>query len=483
MRFFRCCTSKSVLSRFWLLASILLLTPRMGLAQPAFITNGLVAFYPFSGDFNDQSGNGLALANFGGNLGADRFGTTNSALILTNGATLSTVVPVPITSNGDRTIALWVGPISKTALPYGRLVGWGGGPLGFTTLFYRSYKPNAFAMDAGGAIASVLPGVTPLGTWTHLVWTYSTNLGLSSFYVNGVKKNTTIETGTAATQLNTTSGPLILGDISQVEYAAAAAFNGYLDEVRVYSRVLSDAEVQGLYNYDSVPEPQKVHTALATAQVVNGFIVGYQITDAGYGYTNPPGVTFVGGGGHGAAASTVISNKVVIAINPDEPGRSYNSSVSVVIDPPPFPPTQALANSSLTNDAVLAIAITDGGHGYGSTPPPVSLIGTGTGATAVATVQNGLVTAITVTKGGSGYTAPPTVLIAPPAAYSSLTATVSQLQLNLSVTPGYTFQIQSSTNAANWVNFGPAFLATNTVITQLVNVSGSPQFFRVAQIP
>ncbi len=455
----------------------------MGSAQPAFITNGLVAFYPFSGDFSDQSGNGLSLANFGGNLGPDRFGTNNSSLILTNGASLSTVVPLPVTGNGDRTIALWVGPIAKTALPYGRLVGWGGGPLGFTTLYYKSYKPNAFAMDAGGAIASVAPGLTPLGTWTHLVWTYTTNLGFSSFYINGVKKSTTIETGTVSTPLNTSSGPLILGDISQVEYAAAAAFNGYLDEVRVYSRALSDAEVQGLYNYDSVPEPQKVHTALATAQVVNGFIVGYQITDAGYGYTNPPAVTFVGGGGHGAAASTVISNSVVVAINADEPGRGYSSSVTIVLDPPPFPPTQAIATSSLTNDAVLAISVTDGGHGYGSTAPPVSLIGTGTGATAVATVQNGVVTAITVTKGGSGYTAPPTVLIAPPASYSSLTATVSQLQLNLSVTPGYTFQIQSSTNAFTWVNFGSAFLATNTSITQLVNVSGSPQFFRIAQIP
>lgn len=475
--------SQTILSRICLFAWFLLLTAGSSVAQPAFITNGLVAFYPFSGDFNDQSGNGLGLANFGGTLGQDRFGTNSASLLITNGATLSTVLPLPITGNSDRTISLWVGPIAKTTLPYGRFLGWGGGATGFTTLFYKTYKPNAFAMDAGGAIASVAPGLTPLGSWTHLAWTYTTNLGYSSFYINGVKKSTTIEAGTSQSQLSTTVGPLILGEVTQVGSPASAPFTGYLDEVRVYSRTLSDTEIKGLFNYESIPEPQKVHAAQATPQVVNGFIVGYQITDGGYGYTNAPLVSFVGGGGHGAAASTVISNEVVIAINPDEPGRGYSSAVTVIIDPPPFPPTQTLATSSLTNDAVLAVVVTDGGHGYGSTPPPVSFIGTGSGAAATATVQNGVITAITVINGGSGYTSPPTVLIAPPASNASLAATVSQLQLNLTVSPGFTYQIQSSTNAANWVNFGAAFLATTTSITQVVNVSGSPQFFRVAQIP
>ena len=372
-------------------------------AQPAFITNGLVAFYPFSGNFLDQSGNGLSMANYGGVLGSDRFGTNNSALGLTNGATLSTTIGFPLTGNSDRSVSLWVGAVAKSAAPYGRLLGWGSGNLGFTTLYFRSYKPNPFAMDSGGAVVSVAPGFNPQGSWTHLVWTYTTNLGLSSFYVNGVKKASSLESGSASTTLNTAAGPLILGDISQVGFPTNALFNGFIDEVRVYSRALSDAEVKGLYGFEINPQPLKVRPATATAQVVNGFLVGATITDGGYGYTNAPGVNVVGSGGQGAVVSTVVSNEVVVAVSIDEAGKRYPSNTSLVIDPPPYPPTQAIAAASLTNDAVLAVSIIDGGHGYGTTPPPVTFVGSGSGATGTAIVQNGVVTGVMVTSGGSGY--------------------------------------------------------------------------------
>lgn len=474
------CSSRSIAGWGFLLFLTSLVT---AFAQPAFLTNGLVAFYPFNGDFHDQSGNGLSLVNYGGTLGADRFGTNNSALYMTNGATLSTTVALPLIGNMDRSVSLWVGPLAKTAAPYGRLMGWGSGNLGFTTLFFRSYKPNPFAMDSGGAVVSVAPGFNPQGSWTHLVWTYTTNLGLSTFYVNGVKRASTLESGAASTVLNTPSGPLIIGDVSQVGFPTNALFTGFVDEIRLYSRVLSDAEVKGVYSYETNPQPLKVRPATATAQVVNGFLVGATITDGGYGYTNAPGVSVVGSGGQGAILSTVVSNEVVVAINIDGAGKHYPSNTTLMIDPPPYPPTEAVGSASLTNDAVLAVSIVDGGHGYGTNPPPVSFVGSGSGAKATATVQNGVVTAIMVTSGGSGYTTAPTVVIGAPQALSSLTIATSQVRVDMDVSIGYSFQLQSSPDLKSWSNVGAAFLATTSPVSQSFNVENQGRYFRLVQVP
>lgn len=64
-----------------------------------------------------------------------------------------------------------------------------------------------------------------------------------------------------------------------------------------------------------------------------------------------------------------------------------------------------------------SIAVTDGGRGY-TTPPAVTIQGTGTGATFTASISNGAVTGITVNAAGDGYAAvpPPVVVIAPPPA-------------------------------------------------------------------
>ena len=64
---------------------------------------------------------------------------------------------------------------------------------------------------------------------------------------------------------------------------------------------------------------------------------------------------------------------------------------------------------------IASITVTNGGSGYISGAPVVSISGGGgSGATATATVENGAVTAATITNPGSGYTTPPTVVFSHP---------------------------------------------------------------------
>jgi hypothetical protein len=72
--------------------------------------------------------------------------------------------------------------------------------------------------------------------------------------------------------------------------------------------------------------------------------------------------------------------------------------------------TNAAGVALVDTGAVTAINVTFAGTNYGSVPV-VTITGTGSGATAEATVLNGIVTGITVTAPGTGYTVAPTVTI------------------------------------------------------------------------
>lgn len=74
--------------------------------------------------------------------------------------------------------------------------------------------------------------------------------------------------------------------------------------------------------------------ASATAAVYNGFVIGVHLAESGSGYTYPPFVRLIGGGGTGASAvATVVSNRVehIEIVNT---GRGYTSPPTVVVQCP-----------------------------------------------------------------------------------------------------------------------------------------------------
>ena len=79
-------------------------------------------------------------------------------------------------------------------------------------------------------------------------------------------------------------------------------------------------------------------TATATAIVSYGFVVAYTVTAGGAGYTEPPVVTVLGGGGTGATATALVANGMVTQINPVSPGSGYTGAPEVVISAPPVEP-------------------------------------------------------------------------------------------------------------------------------------------------
>jgi hypothetical protein len=260
-------------------------------------------------------------------------------------------------------------------------------------------------------------------------------------------------------------------------------FVGRFRSLSIFNRALSPGEARTLYEYEaSKGLPRQ---ASATPVVVNGFVVGATLADEGYGYLSAPAVRFLGGSGTGAAGYAVVEGGILVSIIMTNPGIGYATAPTIVVEPPPYPPTQARGVGSVVNGFVTGIVVVDGGRGYGNTPPPVHLLrGGGLGAKAVANVSNGVVTGITIVSPGSGYTSAPTVLIAAPPGSPKLGLEVSQVKVVLDLLRGYSYKVQTSADGGQtWMDMGFAFLAEEPRYTQIFDVIGASQLFRVLQVP
>jgi hypothetical protein len=96
---------------------------------------------------------------------------------------------------------------------------------------------------------------------------------------------------------------------------------------------------------------------------------------------------------------------------------SDTTHCTVIIAPPTGAgtPTTATAVANMSGGSILSCTVTNGGSGYGASPPAVTISGGGgTGATAYTTLSNGVVISVTMSVTGSGYAVAPAVTIAPP---------------------------------------------------------------------
>ncbi len=332
----------------------------------------------------------------------------------------------------------------------------------------------------------------PTNKWIHIV--YSRQGQQVKLYLNGLMISQKIYGGFASNngwnEFNGSDRDYTIGkgyagmgpDFFEKGFKMLGGFI-LVDDIRIYNRALSDTEVKALYDYESTPQPLNPRTATATAQVVNGFVVGTTIKDGGYGYVENPTVTITGGGGTGAKATATQINGVVTSITINNSGSGYTSTPTITIAPPPFPPRKATSTADIVNGFVVGAKITDGGFGYDTAPTVLLIGGGGSGATATATVVNGMVTAITIINSGSGYTSAPSIQIASPPFAPSLAIEVSRVSVRLKVVLGGKYQLEASTDLKTWTSTGPAFVAQAEELAQEFDVNQVGRYFRINQVP
>jgi hypothetical protein len=167
-------------------------------------------------------------------------------------------------------------------------------------------------------------------------------------------------------------------------------------------------------------------TASATATIVNGGVRFVTVTNRGDGYRTAPQVAFSAAPAPGQTASGIASmiSGIVDLCSPDETllrvqsvqltnaGFGYTSAPSVSFSGGGGAGAQAFA--TIGDGIVGIVSVTNGGSGF-LTPPNITFVGAATSsAIAVASLTNGIISAINIVDAGLGYTTPPTIVIDAP---------------------------------------------------------------------
>ncbi len=125
-------------------------------------------------------------------------------------------------------------------------------------LRYTSGGGLQFYMNIGGSLRSIaVSGVLSTGQWYHVAGTYDGSV--MRLYLDGTEQNTTAVSGSVAA-----------GSWVRLSHSANdAALDGLLDDVRLYKRALSTAEISDLAA-GKHPQTSIATTTLAAALDVNG---------------------------------------------------------------------------------------------------------------------------------------------------------------------------------------------------------------------
>jgi hypothetical protein len=210
----------------------------------ADITTGLIARYPFDGNANDISGYANNGSLVGGiTLTTDRFGIANRAYSF-NGTDSYILIPDSPSLDTPTTAvtqAAWIyvyGP-SNVGEHYNPLIMKSNSPI--NEFMYRMIAdPSYLGMSVNSWGNSQSVGIVmPLNTWHHVASVYSNST--VTFYYDGANIGTQPMYFTIFGDHN----PLTIGaDFPGI----LEIFNGKIDDVCIYNRALSDADILELKN-------------------------------------------------------------------------------------------------------------------------------------------------------------------------------------------------------------------------------------------
>jgi len=210
---------------------------------------GLVAYYPFNGNANDESGNGKD-----GNpvnsptYVTDRFNNSNSALNL-NGTNQYVSLPNSISILNDISISFWI----KTSISDNG--NWPSGTFVIDRDVCGTQREWSVSIGSGGKLQfntgkvetdNVITSNLNINddNWKHIVVIRNTVNQTKSIYINGQLDKSELfdKQGFSNNSINIFVGASVCATSTHHYY------NGLIDDIRIYSRALNDTEIQQLFN-------------------------------------------------------------------------------------------------------------------------------------------------------------------------------------------------------------------------------------------
>ena len=208
-------------------------------------SNGLVGWWPFNGNANDESGNGNNGTVNGATLTADRFGNANQAY----GFDLNQSITSSIQNSSSYSISIWVNMSDffgnpSSPFPSSTFVSHKSDDV-YGNGFVLQQNQNQWGwLEYNTAPQSVqhLFGNTNLNQWYHIVFTSNQN-GNRYFYIN-----TNLQDAFQG-NLIITGGNIYNFKIgAHIDGPSVFWFKGTIDDVGYWNRALTECEIQDLYH-------------------------------------------------------------------------------------------------------------------------------------------------------------------------------------------------------------------------------------------
>lgn len=308
---------------------------------PSYLpTNGLVGYWPFNGNANDESGNGNNGVINGASLSMDRFGSTNSAyefngisdfIEVNNSASLNL-------GTQDFSMTVWIKPnefLNETQLIINkeRTTAPDGNQLRLAIAktdnqsdghiyFFTQTGNNGLTFSSTNGYSLQTNSIAELNSWSFLT-IVRTGI-IFKLYLNGQLISSENSNTGVTIDYTTNYNNFIFGATSQATgNGKLAFFKGLIDDIGIWNRALTNQEITNLYNGNlnaicNIPQGTLTNGMVAyypfcgnandgSGNANNGTVNGATLTTDRYGNPNSA-YSFDGVSNYIRVDNTLISN-------------------------------------------------------------------------------------------------------------------------------------------------------------------------------
>lgn len=222
-------------------------------SQAQIPTAGLVAYYPFNGNANDGSGNNYNGTVNGASLTNDRFGNPNSAYSF-DGINDNITLNSTLSLTNIQSKSVWV--YLNSSNPNQNIIVEGGAIQWMEVVDIDNDKKPEIRYGFESTLGNYIESNLELDTlqWYNLILTSDAS-NVMKLYINGVLDS----------QLSGT--PQTIGNINIGSGVSSYFFNGKIDDIRIYNRTITPAEVTQIYSFSG-----------CNADISTGLVAQYDFT-------------------------------------------------------------------------------------------------------------------------------------------------------------------------------------------------------------
>jgi len=207
-------------------------------------TSDMIAWYKFDGDVKDSSGNGRDLTAYGSPAFSNTTAILDKSIYLDGSSQYLTIPATNFSTFNGLTFSTWVYFTEDRSWERVFDFGNGAGNNNILITRYAASKALRFYIFNGGTeVFYQFDNAIVNNKWMHISWTIQKSPVVWKVYLNGILKTPNATGNTVIFPNNASLANCYVGKSNWND----PLFKGYIDDFRIYKRVLTDDEIKKIY--------------------------------------------------------------------------------------------------------------------------------------------------------------------------------------------------------------------------------------------